>query len=369
MIVIEIEMHAETMARATRSVRSKARFDTLHQMRFTINVLRSALAFTALAPLAALGLFCGGCAARPASPLTDAPMPIATVASSSAAARAQEDGGALVALVDGNAIGFDQLRTALIESSGQAILRDAVLDVRLNARLRAARIEITEELIEAERALLLKTLSQDGARALELLGEIRTRQGLKTQRFPALLRRNAGLRALVAPAITLDEEGMQNAFDMLHGPKRVARLAVLASLSDAEKFILDASKGESNFADLAVARSLHESAARGGLLAPVARRDPSYPESLRAAIFNASINRIGAPVFDSGRFYLVQPIEELPADGVTLAAAREECRAMLRLSRERLLMDALARELSSLEGVTIFDGAFDAAADSTRTRE
>jgi hypothetical protein len=33
---------------------------------------------------------------------------------------------------------------------------------------------------------------------------------------------------------------------------------------------------------------------------------------------------------------------------------------MLRISRERLLMDALARELASLEGVTIFDRAFDA---------
>jgi hypothetical protein len=33
---------------------------------------------------------------------------------------------------------------------------------------------------------------------------------------------------------------------------------------------------------------------------------------------------------------------------------------MLRLSRERLLMDALARELASLEGVTVFDRAYDA---------
>ena len=336
-------------------------------MRITINVLRNSVALAALAPLSAVSLVQYGSASKPSVLLTDPVHASATTTSTAASSIAQEDGGTLVALVDGSAIGFDQLRTALIESTGQAILRDAVLDVRLAERLRAARIEITDEKIEAERALLLSTLSPDGARALELLGEIRNRQGLGKQRFSALLRRNAGLRALIAPTITLDEEGMQNAFDMLHGPKRVARLAVLTSLADAEQFITAVNNGQT-FSDLAVARSLHESATRGGLLAPITRRDPSYPESLRAAIFTASINRIGAPVFDSGRFYLVQPIEEFPADGVSMSASREECRAMLRLSRERLLMDALARELSSLEGVTIFDAAFDAASEPTRPR-
>ena len=54
-------------------------------------------------------------------------------------------------------------------------------------------------------------------------------------------------------------------------------------------------------------------------------------------------------------------LEERAADGVLPEADRVECERLLRLSRERLLMEALARELSSLEGVTIFDRALDGA--------
>jgi hypothetical protein len=57
---------------------------------------------------------------------------------------------------------------------------------------------------------------------------------------------------------------------------------------------------------------------------------------------------------------VVRVESETAADAISPAQSREYCERMLRISRERLLMDALARELASLEGVTIFDRAFDA---------
>lgn len=266
----------------------------------------------------------------------------------------------LVAIVDGSAVDFDSLRAELVERAGGQVLRDAVVDARLAKRLRGAGVAIDGAAVERERALLLETLSPDGARAAELLGAIRRREGLGPERFEALLRRNAGLRALVAPSVTVDDEGLRNAFDMLHGTKRLARVAVLASLADAEKFAADARAG-GDFARLATERSLDEGAARGGLLAPLARRDPSYPEALRAAIFATPVGGLSNPVLDAGRFLVATPLDETPADGTDFDAAREACARMLRLSRERLLMDALARELSSLDGVTVFDRGFDGA--------
>lgn len=264
-----------------------------------------------------------------------------------------------MAIVDGSPIEFDTVRTALVERAGAQVLRDAIVDARLAKRLRAAGLEIGTAAVERERTKLLETLSPDPARALELLGAIRAREGLGDERFAALLRRNAGLRALVAPGVSIDEEGLRSAFDMLHGPKRVARVAVLASLADAERLARDLRAG-GDFARLATERSLDEGAARGGLLAPVARRDPSYPEALRAAIFNTPLGEPSTPALDAGRFLVAMPLEESPADGTTFEAARTRCVEMLRLSRERLLMDALARELASLEGVTVFDRGFDA---------
>jgi len=264
--------------------------------------------------------------------------------------------GDLVAIVDGDASTFAAMRTALVEAAGEQALRDAILDRRLAARLRAAGVSIDAAAVARERALLLEALDADPGRAEELLLAIRARERLGPVRFDALLARNAGLRALVAGGVALDEAGIAAAHDMLHGPKRTVRIAVLASLADAERFSADLA-GRS-FSDLAVERSLDESAARGGLLAPLSRRDPSYPETLRAAAYATPVGATSPPVLDGARFYLVLVEGEREADGVAPEASRAGCERWLRLSRERLLMDALARELASLEGVTVFDRDF-----------
>lgn len=281
------------------------------------------------------------------------------VAASTPPARADSP-ATLAAMVDGDALASDAVRRAAYEMAGATALREAVLDARLAKRLARDGVRVDRAMIERERAVLLESLSPDGARALELLGEIRTRQGLGPVRFEALLARNAGLRALVARAVEIDEAGVAAIFDMRHGPRRVARVAVLASLADAERLRADAALGRP-FADLAFERSLDATAPRGGLLEPVARRDPSYPEALRAAIWSTEVGEISPAALDGGRVFVVEVLEERPADGVLPEADRAECERLLRLSRERLLMEALARELSSLEGVTIFDRALDGA--------
>ncbi len=273
-------------------------------------------------------------------------------------ARAANEQASLVAMLDGQAIEWSELRAPIAELAGQQVLRDAVLDIRLARRLREQSIAINGEQVAREETILLEALSPDRTRAVELLGVIRQRQGLGSVRFAALLKRNAGLRALVARDVRIDEVGIANAFDMLHGTKRVARLAVLTSLPDAERFIADVQAGRS-FIDLAVERSLDDGAARGGLLAPIARRDPSYPEGLRAAIYATNIGGVSAPILENGRFFVVTVMEERPSDGTTLESARARCEEVVRRSQERLLMDALARELSELKGVTVFDRSFD----------
>lgn len=277
-----------------------------------------------------------------------------------AGTRATDTG--LVAIVDGRAVNFAELRPSLVEAAGETALRDRVVDLRLAEWLKREGLAVDAAAIARERTLLLETLDPDPARAEELLREIRLRQRLGTARYDALLARNAGLRALVAPSVRVDDEGLANAFDMLHGPKRTVRIAVLATLADAEAFARELATRP--FIDLAVERSLDESAARGGLLAPLARRDPSYPEALRAAAYATAVGATSAPVLDGARFYLVTVLSETPADGTTPDAARAKCERMLRLSRERLLMDALARELGASAGVTVFDRSFDRGFDA-----
>ena len=323
-------------------------------------LVRSARAAVGLATAAFTTILATGCATRPV-PIGTSPAP-----ARAAAAPAPRAERPLVAIIDGRtSIEAAEIEPSLVEIGGQTALREQIVDARLARRLAAAGIAVDKARLEREERLLLETLSDDASRAVELLGEIRVRQGLGPVRFAALLNRNAGLRALVEKEVSIDDEGLANMFDMLHGPKRVARIAVLASLGDAQRFAADAEAGDGGdggvgrFAELAVERSLDESAARGGLLAPIARRDPSYPEALRAAIFATEVGKISAPALDGARFYVVLVTAANAADGITPADARARCERMLRLSRERLLMDALARELANPEGVTIFDRAYD----------
>lgn len=316
---------------------------------------------TATAAAALLSLIGCTTAAQDARPAPTTALPVAD--------SGHRHDAQLVALVDGrDAVDASTLGPALVEIAGQTALREALLDLRLRRRLADRAITVDAARIERERAVLLETLSDDAQRALELLGEIRARQGLGPVRFDALLRRNAGLRALVEREVTADGPGVEAMFDTLHGPRRTVRIAVFSSLADAQRFIGDlhapevpeALRGSAlRFAELASERSLDASAARGGLLEPIARRDPSYPEPLRASVFDTAVGSASLPVLDGARFTVVFVVKESPADGTTLSAARERCERLLRLSRERLLMDALARELASLDGVTVFDRAYD----------
>lgn len=269
----------------------------------------------------------------------------------------------LVAMVDGQPVDFAAIRSALVEVSGNTVLLDQVVDTRLAARLRSAGVVIDAGAIERERTALLDALAGEPERAADLLESIRRRQGLGPTRFDSLLRRNAGLRALVAREVRIDDAGIAMIHDTIHGNKRIARVAVLSSLADAERFARDLQA--TPFIDLAVARSLDESASRGGLLAPMSRQDPSFPEPLRAAVFATAVGATSAPILDGARFMVVAVVSEQPGDGVSTEASRAECERILRRSRERLLMDALARELASMDGVTVFDRAFDRASDAS----
>ncbi len=264
----------------------------------------------------------------------------------------------LIALVDGKTITMSTLESELIEAAGNQALRDAVLDVRLKEECAAQRLEVTPALREQERALLLETLSKEPREAEDLLRKLRANLALGDARFEALLRRNAALRLLAGRDVVIDDAGMHATFDTMHGPKRRARVAALADLASAERFLASVESGRT-FAEVTAELSIDPSAPRGGLLPPIAALDPSWPESVRRALF--ALEKAGdrtMPILDQSHYIVIEFLATIPADGVTMEAARADVERVLRRSRERILMDGLARTLSSLEGVTVFDRRF-----------
>jgi parvulin-like peptidyl-prolyl isomerase len=258
------------------------------------------------------------------------------------------------ALIDGRSVTWGELRAMLSEIGGTQALREVALDRAVERMAAEAGITITPIDLDAERALLRETLHDDPDVALRLLEELRARQGLGPVRFNALMYRNAALRALVRDRVTVSDAAVQNMYDVLHGPRRQARLMVLPTLPAAKQAIDRLENGDF-FGDIAVELSTDASATRGGLLEPISRSDASYPEALRSALWNLQIGEYSRPILLNDQYALLMMVREIEGEGVRLEAVRGEMQQRVRRQQERLLMDQLAREIIQNMSVTIFD--------------
>lgn len=292
-------------------------------------------AHAALLPLAALALLPAGCASDRGDPRLEE-VPPATLVDARPAA-----------FVDGMSVSWGDLRPGLSEIAGADALRELVLDRRVAQAFQARGEALPPGAESAERRRLLESLDDDADRAIRTLDEIRRQERLGPHRFRMLMRRNAMLRAMVADEVELDDALLRTTFDRLHGPRRQGRLITVTSLDDAVALRRELAAGAA-FGDLAVEHSTDSSAARGGLLEPIARRDPAYPAALREALW--SLEESGAvsdPVRIDRGYALLRLERELPGSDRARGEPQleAELRRAARTQQERLLMDRLASEL------------------------
>lgn len=260
------------------------------------------------------------------------------------------------ALVNGRGVDWGELRPLLNEAAGATVLQEFILDRLVADDLASAGMVIDADGIEAERELFLAALDHDPQKAVMLAQQLRERQGLGRKRFARLLRTNAGLRALVRGQVTVTDESVKRMHASVHGPKRQARLIVVSGLPDAEAVMRRLDAGES-FSDVAVEVSTDGSAARGGLLEPISRVDPRYPEALRQALWTLEAGGVSNPVLLDSAYAILLLVKESAADGVMLDEARDQLRELVRLEQERILMDRKARQLAGTVSVIVIDDA------------
>ncbi len=293
----------------------------------------------------ALLLFGYGCAAPADSTQFEPGMQVATVIDARPAA-----------LVDSKAVGWGELRPLLNEAAGAECLQEVILDRVLDTALADAGLMVGPAEVAAEQRQLLETLDRDPDVALRLLDELRARQGLGRTRFAGLMRRNASLRALVRDQVRITDAAVRRLYELIHGPKRQARLMVLSDLPTAQAARERIGAGEF-FGDVAVELSTDSSAARGGLLEPIARADPTYPEALRHGLFSLGPGAFSSPILVDEGYAVLRLVREIEGDGADLEAEHPELERLVRLNQERLLMDRLARRLLTNTTVTIYDDA------------
>ena len=259
-----------------------------------------------------------------------------------------------LAMVDDVAIHVADLRPTLFELAGAEAFGERLLDIRLDSLARARGIKVTTDDIATERQRLLQTLSPDANEAQRLLDALRARQGLGPTRFDALLRRNALLRALVQSDVIVDDAAAQRTFELLHGQRHQPRLIVVNNLNTAQQVKSDIQDGQS-FAEVAMQRSTDESAARGGLLAPISHVDPTYPKVIRDALLTLNVGEVSQPIMIPNGFAVLKLESIIPTDAITFDSVRDDMVEQTRRNVERIEMERLAQKLISEASIQIYD--------------
>lgn len=264
-------------------------------------------------------------------------------------------------LIDGAALAWDDIRPALAEAAGATVISELVLDRALARECAANGIRVSEADLERERGLLdqgLEAEARGGSSGEGALSRVLARRGLGPARFAALLRRNAMMRALVAPQVVLSPSAVEQAYRLRFGEQRRVRLIITRTLAEAEAAAARVRAGES-FAAVAAEASTDPSADRGGWIDPVSAEDESYPLALRRAAMETPEAGLSAPFLLEGgagllRTEAVIPARE-PAGG--FESVRAELERDVRTRQERLLMNSLARRLLAAAQVNVLDPA------------
>ena len=323
---------------------------------------------TLIAALASLGFAVAPSPAQPASPL---------------------DKSTPAAMIDGQRLEWSDLIPGLAEAAGGVILEEAILSRLLEARAAQAGITIDAAAIDAERERLGRTLALTAGVPVEesslLIDRVRAARGLGDSRFPATLRRNAMLRAMVrtgkfgesAPEVSDDD--LKQAYALKHGPLVRARLILVRTSLEADAAMTrlrgrpDASLPGEPFGEVAADVSIDPSGPRGGLLDPFSLDDIDYPVAVRRVLAQKKPGDISEPIavswgesaasgpLGSEGFAIVKLEENIPPapDAPSLEAATPALRDEVTMVRERAAMDRLARRLLAEARITIFDRTLD----------
>ena len=136
------------------------------------------------------------------------------------------------ALWDGSAVTWDELRPLLAERAGASILEELFLERQLDRMVTARSKMVSQELLDAEERELVASLSDDPARAVVLLNELRAAQGLGEKRWKSLLKRNAAMRLLVQDDVKVTPDAIEAVF-----PKAAVQLCLVHMMRHSLNFV------------------------------------------------------------------------------------------------------------------------------------
>jgi parvulin-like peptidyl-prolyl isomerase len=259
----------------------------------------------------------------------------------------------------------EELNARAAEAAGALVLEEILVERALRTELARRGLSVDDAALAREESMAREALSADPARAEQLLQALRASQGLGAIRWVSLLWRNAALRTIAREQSSVGEAEIATAYDLRHGPRRAARIIVLADLTSVQA-ATDRLKAGEPFSDVATAMSSDASRDRGGLVSPVSRMDPTWPAPVREALWALAPGERSAPVLTDDGYILVRCEGELAGSGIAPEAVRAESERTARLAIDRVEMDRILREIVRSLDPTIFDRSLEESWKRTR---
>jgi foldase protein PrsA len=262
--------------------------------------------------------------------------------------------GDVVAVINGETVAWGAVRQMLVEASGGQVLSEWVLSFAVEKELRRLGLSIRDADVAREKSLLLAQLADDPDQAALLLERLRSERGLGDRRFELQLRRNAGLRKLIADEVEVTDEMIAAEYGRQHGPTTSVRMILVERLTDAQVVKNRLSQGES-FMDLALEMSVDSSRLRGGLLPLISPWDDTFPRSIRTAAGALAEGQVSDPIALDGGFAILRCERKLRGSGVDLPSVVGAMEAAVRDRAEQVLMTRKSRVLLDQAEVSVLD--------------
>lgn len=264
-----------------------------------------------------------------------------------------------------DAIPGDELHARAMEAAGALALEEMLIERALRTELARRALAVDDASLAQEESMAREALSSDPTRAEQLLQALRASQGLGSIRWKSLLWRNAALRTIARDQSSVGETEIATAHDLRHGPRRAARIIVLPDLPSVQRATERLGAGET-FSDVASTLSTDSSRDRGGLVSPVSRLDPTWPATVREALWAIEVGTHSAPVLIEDGYIIVRCEGEIAGDGTSLEASRAESERTARLAVDRVEMDRILREMVRGLDPTMFDRSLEESWRRTR---
>jgi len=268
-----------------------------------------------------------------------------------------------IALVNGQPVSRSRLLAIMLPGYGPAVFDDLVLLEIVRQQAAKQSIYPTAEETAQELDRILEDMAPGKSRVdqLALLNYLLTSRGVVRPVFDLIVEKQALLRRMVDPNVTITEAILTEEYERQYGQKVTVRQLVVSSFRQIDLARQRMKDGES-FARIIEQMSQDQpSLARGGLLGSFSQVDENIPRQLRLAAFQLKQpGQISEPIMIPDEkqdewWYLLELVDIIPAQAPDLEQVRDQ---LIQTFRRRIInqrMLDLQGKLKSEAGIQVLD--------------